>query len=75
MVCLKVRISKLEERRAKDYKQVRLLAQQALATLEKLDKLAGLEEYGIFPQDELYRLVGASPLDELIEEGGKKKKE
>ena len=50
---------------AKDYKQIRLLAQQALNALDELDELVGLEGYGIDLQDELDHLLDASPLDEL----------
>ena len=51
---------------AKDYKQIRLLAWQALNALEKLDELVELEGYGIDLQDELDHLSEASSLDELV---------
>ena len=51
---------------AKDYKQIRLLAQQALNALDELDELVGLEGYGIDLQDELDHLLDASLLDELV---------
>ena len=50
----------------KNYKQIRLLAQQALNILEKLDKLVELKGYGIDLQDELDYLSEASPLGELV---------
>jgi len=49
----------------KDYKQIRELAKQSLSTLEQLDKIVKLEEYGMSLQDELYELSEAGPLDEL----------
>jgi len=49
----------------KDYRRVRELAKQALSDLAHLDKIVGLEEYGVSLQDELYRLSESSPLDEL----------